>query len=211
MVRAEGVSVPGAILAVSGLEKTSAAFRRRLLEVSAARGLNADYLAAVMSFETGGLFFPGPYPSSGAVGLIQFTPVAAQSIGKSMSELASMSAVRQLIEVGRYFDKIGKPVSSLEDHALAVFAPAFIGQPPGTVVYATPSAQYEKNKGLDLDNSGTITVAEYVDRVKRVYDEAQARPRLPVADAFVDSFGDSLLLPGIVAVIAALHFHRRAA
>lgn len=188
------------LLHVAGLEKTSSAFRRRLIEVTKARGLSADFLAAVMSFETGGTFSPSiRNPESGAVGLIQFASGAA-AIGRTKDELAAMSAVEQLDEVGRYFDVVvKKPVKSLDDHALAVFAPAFIGKAPNAVAYASPSQSYEQNKALDVDDSGTITVSEYTARVRRIVAEALTRPRLEVGGA-----PDSIASSGSIGVLALL-------
>lgn len=185
------------LLAVSGLERTSMPFRRRLLEVAAERGLDADALAAVMSLETGGLFQPGLYPSSGSVGLIQFTSVSAKAIGRTLTGLAALTAVAQLTEVGRYFDYVerafGKDVESLDDHGLAVFAPAFVGDPtsPAALAYEAP---------------GGVTVAKYLGILHGIYAEAQARPRLPVDEVHVASGG--LLLPLTAAVIAAFGLRR---
>lgn len=201
------------ILHVAGLERTSSQFRHRLIEVTKARGLSADFLAAVMSFETGGTFSPSiRNPQSGAVGLIQFAPITAKELDVTLDELGAMGAVEQLDEVGRYFDVvIKKPVESLDDHALAVFAPAFIGKAPNAVAYASPSQAYEQNKALDVDEDGNITVSEYTGRVRRIVAEALARPRLEVggpADSVASSgnIGLLALLGGLAFLVASIRY-----
>lgn len=169
------------LLAVRGLEHTSAAFHRELVALATRLGLSADFLAAVISFETGGTFDPAiRNPSSGATGLIQFMPSTAKQLGTSTDALARMSAVDQLEFVERYYAPVANRIATLSDHYLAVFAPIGLGRGPDFVLYASPSSAYEQNKALDHAGDGTITVSDASAPVAGIVREAEKRPRLLV-------------------------------
>jgi len=150
-----------AIVAVPGLELTSETFRAQLLDMAERLGLDAGWIAAVISVETARTFrasIRNPY--SGFVGLIQFGPKAAAMVGTTLAALEHMTAVEQLSYVETYFRPVAKRIHSVAQCYLAVFAPAFLDSPPGAVCYAKPSKAYEQNKALDKSGDGTITVAE---------------------------------------------------
>lgn len=162
------------ILAVRGLvDKTTEAFRRDLVAVADELGVDVDFLAAAMAFETGGKWSPGRYPN-GAVGLIQFTTAALPVVNRTKGELAAMGAREQLTgPVKDYLRKVaaGRPLTSLSDVYMAIFAPVAIGA-PATQALPYEGEKYDKNKGLDLDEDGIITVGEAASGVQRVYDAA---------------------------------------
>lgn len=175
------------LIDVPGLsENTDDAFRRALVSLALDRGLNPDHLATVIAFETGGTFSPSiKNPESGAVGLIQFTPIAVEDMAAhghlvTMGELGEMGAIEQLVWVGHYFDLHRQPVT-LADHYLAVLAPARMGQPPSAVVYSEPSKAYLQNLGLDDNLDGQITVAEATVRVEEIQAAGRMRGRLSVS------------------------------
>ena len=180
------------IIGVQGIEKTSPQFRRRLIEVADELGINPDYLATVISFESG--FSPtvrNPY--SGCVGLIQWCRQAAvaeaASAGMSLSSdaalnwLATLSDVQQLDHVKAYFSRIlkGRRGLSLLDTYLVVFSPAFIGRPADYVAYRQGEQAYEQNKGFDSARDGTITVGEIGSKVTGVYNQGLQRARVSVS------------------------------
>jgi hypothetical protein len=175
----------GPLLAVTGLERTGAAFRSALVALAGRLGVDPNHLASAMSFETAGTFDPAKRnPRSGATGLIQFTPATARGLGTTLEALAAMTDVEQLAYVEKYFRSVARggvwmPVDRLEDVYLAIFAPARMGQPLGAAVYTSPSLNYEQNRELDTDHDGTITVAEATAPVRAIYNAAVARGSLP--------------------------------
>lgn len=137
------------------------AFKERVVSLSAAIGCNADHLMACMAFETGETFSPSIRNSqSGAVGLIQFLPSTAKSLGTTADALANMTAVAQLDYVEKYFSPWKGRVGTLADLYMAILAPFAIGKPDSTPLYTQGTPAYEQNKGLDHDMDGVITKAE---------------------------------------------------
>jgi len=171
------------LLAVRGLDGTTDMFRRELVAVAQRLALNPSYLAAVISFETGGTFSPSiRNPASGAVGLIQFTKTTAIALGTTLDWLAGLSAIEQLAWVQSYYGKVLGPrsIDSVADHYLAVFAPAGLGKGADFVLYASPSVAYEQNKALDRNSDGTITAAEAAAPVQGIVNAARERPPIIV-------------------------------
>lgn len=208
-----------ALVAVRGLDKTSPAFRRRLVEIAQPRGLNPSYLATAMSFETRGTFSPSirpldpqGHPISSAVGLIQFMGDTAALLGTSSAELAAMTAEEQLDYVAKDFDRVlhGRRISSLADHYLAIFAPSAIGRPEDAAVYTlfgTPAA-YQANKGLDHNGDGIISVADAAAGVRQLYAEGEKRPPLQVDMNASSSGGGGGAVFAFAAAAAALVWSR---
>lgn len=183
------------IIGVAGIETTSYAFRRRLVEVADELGINPDYLATVISFESGQTFSADVRnPKSACVGLIQFCDDAAVLAAKSaglnyqaddaQNWLASMSALDQLEYVRRFFKRElkGRKNLSLTDTYMTVFSPAFIGKPDSFVAYEEGSRAYDQNSGFDASpRDGKITIGEISRKVLSVYDAGLRRPRVPVS------------------------------
>ena len=112
---------PGFVLALSGVGE-------RL-------GLDPNYLAAVMSLESG--FKPDAVnPKGGATGLIQFMPATATLLGTTASALRQMTAIQQLPFVEAFYRKAGQSIrkNTPGDYYMATFMPAFVGAPPDTVL-----------------------------------------------------------------------------
>ncbi len=180
------------LLAVRGIEATSPAFKRELVAMADRLQLNADYLGAVMSFETGGTFDPAQpnLGGSGATGLIQFMPEQAIRLGTTTSQLAEMSAVEQLAFVEQWYAPVKGALKTPADHYLAVFWPAGIGRPGETgIIFADGRhnkdpergrRQYDMNSGLDRDRDGVITVNDAAGPVNALIESAQAKPRIEV-------------------------------
>lgn len=171
------------LLAVRGLETTTDSFRHELVAVAQRLGLNPSYLAAVISFETGGTFSSSiRNPTSRAVGLIQFTEATAVALGTTTDWLAGLSPIDQLGWVQSYYAKVlgQRSITSITDHYLAVFAPAGLRRGPDYVLYMSPSAAYEQNKALDRNHDGSITAAEAAAPVQGIVFAARDRPPIIV-------------------------------
>lgn len=169
--------------AVQGIERTSPAFRRELVAVADRLGLEADWLAAIIAFETAGSFSPAQpnLAGSGAVGLIQFLPGTAKSLGTSTGALAVMTDVEQLVYVERYFAAMmrwrGRPSTLAGTYALVL-----AGRLPGAdgVLFRRGDGAYERNAALDRDRDGDIEAAEAAAPVAAILERAAGRPRVVV-------------------------------
>lgn len=177
-----GFTEVNSVLLVPGLRNTTPQFRTELLNVAKRLGVNVDWLAMTMSFETGQSFNPRiTNKDSGAVGLIQFTGPAAKEVGTTLRDLKKMSAVEQLVYVERYYQKViksfGQP-KSLEDTYLLVFTPAFVKNP--NFSYEEPSASYKQNKGFDnKPKDSKITKPEIASTISNRYLKAkQSKKRI---------------------------------
>lgn len=150
--------------------------RKAFREVAEKLGTDPNWLTSVVAFETGRTF--SPYEKnkagSGAVGLIQFIPSTARSLGYTTAQLARMSAVEQLEgPVYEYFKPYKNRLTSLGNTYLAVFYPAALGRGDDYVIATSPSSTYTQNAGLDVARKGYITAGDTVARVERSYREGQ--------------------------------------
>jgi hypothetical protein len=169
---------------VRGLEKL-ATDELDALELVARRLVIAPaWLAAVISFETGGSFDPAQKnhwaakdaaakgrPYSGAIGLIQFMPSTARMLGTTSEALAAMSFKEQLVYVEKYF--AGATMKSLEDVYLKVFYPAAMGKADDYVVGRREDPGfagrvYEQNAGFDKNKDGLVTRGEICATIRAV-------------------------------------------
>jgi peptidoglycan hydrolase-like protein with peptidoglycan-binding domain len=165
----ENDSSDGALLAVPGTQKVSDAFKQKVIQIASDLKVNPNFLLAVMSFESGETFSPAikSAAGSGAVGLIQFMPATAKSLGTTTAALAAMTAEDQLDFVAKYFRQFKKPLLTIEDVYMAVLMPSAIGKGSDFVIFRKPSKAYDQNKGLDINKDGLITVGEAADRVRK--------------------------------------------
>lgn len=179
------------LLAVKGIENTTRPFRAKLVAIADELGLNPDYLAAVISFETAGTFAPDikNFAGSGAVGLIQFRPTTANHLDTTTEKLAKMTATKQLDYVAAYYQAVGPHrINTALDHYLAVFSPAYIGSNKATPMYKQGTKAYQQNKGLDVDQDGVITVGDVSQTFLGVIANAEALPRVMVDEYDAPSF-----------------------
>ena len=162
----------GQIIKVRGIERLSQDDLRALETAAGIIDVHPDWLASVMSFESG--FNPAAVNSmSGATGLIQFMPSTARNLGTTTAALKSLSFQAQLPYVIRYFgEKAG--LRSLEDTYLRVFYPAAIGKPTDYVVGPAGSKVYEQNYGFDTAHKGYVTVGDITSTIRGVYNRGKA-------------------------------------
>lgn len=170
----QGYSDSKSLLSVPGLSGTSPAFKSKLIEVANKLGINPNYLATCISFETGGSFSPSEKnrAGSGAIGLIQFLPSTARNIGTTTEQLAQMSAEQQLDYVEKYLQPYIGRLKSLNDVYLAILNPANIGQKDDHILFSAPSKAYNQNKGFDKENKGYVTVKDVSKNINERYQAA---------------------------------------
>ncbi len=141
-----------------------------ILEIEkVAENLDMDplYLFAVIDFETGGTFSSSEKnrAGSGAVGLIQFMPDTANSLGTSSKELEKMDEYEQLEYVEKYFNQFNVNYDSLQSVYMAVLWPGGIEKPLNYIMFAKGDRYYNSNIGLDKNKDGYIIIAETLERV----------------------------------------------
>lgn len=141
-----------------------AAFINKVNEVSNYLGINPNWLMAVINFESAGTFSPSIENNiTGAVGLIQFMPSTARSLGTSVSQLSNMSAVQQLEYVKQYYNQFKSKIKSYIDLYFATFFPAAIGKPGNYTLQTSsipPGVIAASNPIFDINQDGKITKQE---------------------------------------------------
>jgi hypothetical protein len=146
--------------------KVSAAFKDRLIEIARNIDVDPNYLISAIAFETGETFSPSVKNPSGATGLIQFLPDTATELGTSTAALAAMTAIEQMDYVEKYFNPYRNMLETIEDVYMAILWPAAIGKANSWVLFSKPSAQYDRNSGLDTNKIGHVTKQEAAAMVK---------------------------------------------
>lgn len=146
------------------------AFREKVVAIAARIGCDPSHLMAVMAFETGETFSPSIVNAagSGAVGLIQFMPRTARSLGTTADALGSMTAIEQLDWVERYFAQFGRrALPRLSDVYMTVLWPAAVGKSDDYGIFRVGTRAYAQNRGLDRNGNGTVTKGEATAQVAR--------------------------------------------
>ena len=144
----------------------NAAFKAKLIEIADNIVVDPNYLISAMAFETGETFSPSIKNRNGATGLIQFLPDTATELGTSTADLATMSAEDQMDYVEKYFNPYKNQLKTIEDVYMAILWPAAIGKENSWVLFRKPSAQYDRNSGLDTNKDGAVTKEEAAAMVK---------------------------------------------
>lgn len=177
-----GVSLPN----YPGLGHLSPGDLGALVAAAYEIGINPDWLATIINFESGGTFSPAKenMAGSGAVGLIQFMPSTAQNLlgtatpEEATARLKQMTFPEQLEVVKRYFAPYKGKLQSLADTYLAVFYPAFIGKAMDTVLGRTGDIIYTQNAGFDTTGKGYITKSDITSKIQSML--ASVGSRIPV-------------------------------
>lgn len=148
-----------------------AAFIAKVISVSENLGINPNWLMAIMHFESAGTFSPSITNSLGYTGLIQFGTAAATSLGTTTAALRSMTAVKQLDYVEKYYKmwfrslKITSP-DSFVDTYLITFFPAAVNKGLDFVIQTSKisaASLAKANPIFDLNKDKQVTVAEIQD------------------------------------------------
>lgn len=199
------------VIAAPGIDVLSGAELRDLQKAARRLGVDVDWLATIISFESAGTFNPAKLnqAGSGAFGLIQFLPTTAAWLLRLPKEEATekgraMSFSEQLNEmVVPYFQSSGRRFGNLQDLYYAVFWPAAIGKDPNTVIIQEGTKAYTQNRGLDRDGKGFITAGDVSRAITRVYTLALEDERITISRPVWPWF----LLP--VGAVAALYLTDR--
>lgn len=170
-----------------GLEKRSDLDRRQFVRVLSSAGYDPVGIGAVIQMESARSWDPSKKGPAGAfsmapgypVGLIQFAPQTARTLGTSTAALERMSFVEQLPYVVKYYDGFGGPskFNRPGDYYLAGW-----GARPETsdgVVLATRENDVKKryfwNSSLDTNKDGKILASELRGLVNRTIAAARER------------------------------------
>jgi hypothetical protein len=187
--------------AIEGLEEKSGRFIERLIEVANNVGTKPEYLAAVMSAESG-IKADAVNKMGGATGLIQFMPSSAKAYGTTTEELARMSDIEQLDYVEKFYMPYKGKLNTPGDVYMATFLPIFVGKPEDTIIGQlgnekviagdlTYDKVYRYNKGFDKDDDGIIRVSDVAGKARAIYNRALKKEPITVNTAegsFEDSF-----------------------
>lgn len=162
-------------------KKHGAAFNAKVVEISNRLKCDPNNLMAVMAFETGDTFDPAikNAAGSGATGLIQFMPKTAKGLGTTTAKLAKMSGVEQLDFVEKHFKSVAgnRALPQLSDVYMAVLLPVMIGKPDSAVLFRKGTTAYTQNKGLDVDNNGSVTKLEASAKVQERKERGRTKTR----------------------------------
>lgn len=185
---------------------------RALAELAARRRMSPADLLLVMTAESGLKPYAANRNAEGypvAIGLIQFTSAANDSIGVTEAgrlELVDATVADQLPLVDRMFGaiswtKAGRTYDSAGVVYMAIFAPSIMsrGTSPDTVLYTEKDdpAAYNGNPGFDRDKSdkkGYIAVSDLIDYLRVVADRPVYRAGL---QRLRDATGDDSLSPNL--------------
>ncbi len=145
-----------------------AAFLERVCSASVEIGCSPESLLGLM-FSESGLNSQAVNSSGGAVGLIQFMPSTAESLGTTSEALLNMSDVEQMDYVVKYFnelcsgykDKMGDTLSAGDLYSLT-FLPS---RSANETLTTSDETYYSWNSGLDANGDGSITKTELDERI----------------------------------------------
>ena len=159
----------------SGSVPNDPAFIKEVNRVSQKFGVNPNDLLGKIASESG---FNPAADNGTHVGLIQFSTDSAALVGKTQSEIKSMSRAEQMPLVEKYFDYWNLPYGAGAGHLYTVtFLPAFANK-EGSYVLAKkggfkdsfgyhPDSWYSGNAGLDMNGDGSITIDELGERIQQ--------------------------------------------
>lgn len=117
------MDMKGKLLFEEKIRGDKAAFKAKLNAISAALGVNPNWLMAIF-YKESGVNPAAVSPGTKATGLIQFMPATAKGLGTSVDALAKMDSVTQMDYVLKFFTPYKKYLKSYADLYLVTFFPA---------------------------------------------------------------------------------------
>lgn len=187
-----GAGAWNGVLAWGAHKNVNAQFRDKTMQICAELKIkNPSWLMTLMAFETGRTFSPSKKNEAGSsgTGLIQFMKTTIDGytdkkgvyhagIGKKLgithSQLAGMSAVRQLDIVKEYFKQFGTKAAQakdVDDLYFLVLYPAAFGKEDNDTVFRPGTKEYRQNSGLDKNGDGRVSVVEVSKTIRAMYRE----------------------------------------
>lgn len=145
-------------------------FLKKVEQVAKTVGADPRDLLGVIAFES--RFNPQiKNPKGSATGLIQFTESTAKGLGTTTKELRGLTAIQQLDYVEEYLQRFGKTLDTTEKVYSSVLAGRVISDPNKVLFTDTGSTKntdpFFANKGLDKDQSGTVTLFEAAAQIRK--------------------------------------------
>ena len=145
-------------------EKVSNEFATKVKQLAKYLQVHPNWLMLLMYYESASTFSPSVKNKySGATGLIQFMPKTAIGLGTTTTELAAMSAERQLDYVKLYLKPYRNRMKSFFDLYGTVFFPLMVGKPDNYVLETSrikASRIATQNPQFDRNNNGVIKKSE---------------------------------------------------
>ena len=136
--------------------------RKEVKRIAKKYSIPTKWLYDVFFIECRGNIYK-PNPRSGAIGLIQFLPSTAKSLGTSTDSLKQMTVLQQLYYVDKYFsyyfNENKKPKRKL-DLYLSIFHPISIGKKDSHIIGDYESRIVKQNREMDINNDSILTVEE---------------------------------------------------
>jgi hypothetical protein len=154
-------------------------FEQTMNSICTKLGIDPNWLMMVMYFESrlnaqavnkqpGDSSDPQVRAASRAVGLIQFMPDVAVSLGTTTQKLYAMSAIDQLHYVYAYFKPWTGRLHSYFDLYFVTFFPLALGKPDDYVLQTdklSATTIAKENPFFDVNKDGKLTVAEIKQRM----------------------------------------------
>jgi len=186
----------------SGALTNDTEFMTSLTQNAEAQGVDPNKMLAIMGPESGG-DPSAKNASSSASGLIQMMDSVARGYvnprtGKKMesaAELRTLSRAEQAPIAVQYFADRGVTADSpVEDYALAVAAPAFVGRSAerDAVVYPKGSKEHAANRPWWPEDGGDVTVGSLLDFYMGKGKGGKKSPAAPASTAAADTDDDQL-------------------
>ena len=145
-------------------------FYEKVIDISKKIKCDPNDLMAVMWYESAHTFNPAEPNSIGAVGLIQFMPDTARTLGTTTEELKNMSAEKQLDYVEKYLVANKKDAGYDDNKQLdagTLYSLVFLpGRSKRNVLTSKGEKYYSQNKSLDYNKDGKITKLDLSSVVK---------------------------------------------
>lgn len=138
-------------------------FINKVKDISSKLNIDPNWLMAIMYWESNKTFSPSITNPIGAVGLIQFIPSTAKSLGTTSSALKNMTAVQQLDYVYKYYLPYKGKLKNYIDTYFVTFFPLAVGKPDDYVLQTnslSSSLIASQNPAFDTDKNKKVQVWE---------------------------------------------------
>ncbi len=191
------------LLNFPGLATRSQAFVDGVRNVAASLGVEPNWLLAVMQAESG-INPAAVNDASGATGLIQFMPATAKLLKTTTGKLRRMADSKQLEYVKAFYAPWAHKLTTPGDLYLATFWPAAVATPDSSVIALDGDPVYRANKGLDVNNDGTLTAGDVRAFIARVLERYANTAFVEPKYAIPPKSSKGVVIVAVVAVAAGI-------